>query len=207
VIRDTLATFRQRLLFRDSTRYWERRYRAGGTSGAGSYGAQARYKADFLNALVLEEDAASVVELGCGDGNQLSLARYPRYLGLDVSETAVRACIERFADDPTKSFALYHPGLFADPAGFVRADIGLSLDVIYHLIEDDAFDRYMRDLFRSATRLVVIYATDADGRRRAAHVRHRTFSDWVGGNAPGRKLARRAGTARPDHQDFFVFAR
>jgi Methionine biosynthesis protein MetW len=55
--------------------YWESRYRAGGTSGAGSYGLLAAFKADFINAFVTDNGIASVLDLGCGDGNLLSLLR------------------------------------------------------------------------------------------------------------------------------------
>ena len=197
----------QRVLFRDSAAYWERRYRRGGTSGAGSYGAQAAYKAEFLNALVRCEGVESVVELGCGDGNQLSLASYPRYLGLDVSELAVRRCSARFAGDRTKSFLAYRPDGLSDPAGFIRADLALSLDVIYHLVEDDVFDRYMRLLFGAGDRLVAAYATDRSGPRQAPHVRHRRFTDWVAVNEPAWSLSEIRPRPADGYQDFFVFRR
>lgn len=100
--------------FDDTRSYWERRYAAGGTSGSGSYGRLAQFKAEILNAFVSENDVRTVLEFGCGDGHQLGLARYPSYTGLDVSATAVQLCKERFADDPTKSFFVYTPD---DPAG------------------------------------------------------------------------------------------
>src|SRR5262245_1129130 len=78
--------------FDTSSQYWEERYARGGTSGAGSYGRLAQFKADVINGHVRAHNVARVVELGCGDGNQLSLAQYPSYLGLDVSSTAVQAC-------------------------------------------------------------------------------------------------------------------
>ncbi|HEU4546756.1 MAG TPA: hypothetical protein VFR88_10740, partial [Microlunatus sp.] len=87
---------RRYLSFGSSGRYWERRYAKGGTSGAGSYGQAAEWKAEVVNGWVRDHGVTSVLDLGCGDGNQLSLADYPRYLGLDRSPTAVRACIERF---------------------------------------------------------------------------------------------------------------
>jgi hypothetical protein len=34
----------------------------------------------------------SAIEFGCGDGHQLTLVDYPRYTGVDVSETIVRHC-------------------------------------------------------------------------------------------------------------------
>jgi hypothetical protein len=38
-------------------------------------------------------------------------------------------------------------------------------------------------------------------------VRHRRFSDWIAGNAPGWELARVRERPAPDYQDFFVYAR
>ena len=70
------------------------------------------------------------MEFGCGDGNQLSLADYPSYVGLDVSKTAVRLCQRRFADDLSKSFFLYDSACFTDRAGLFTADLAVSLDVI-----------------------------------------------------------------------------
>ncbi len=80
---------------------------AGGTSGEGSHGDLATGKARFLNAFVKGNDVQAVIELGCGDGNQLPLAAYPQYIGLDVSKTAIELCKIRFACDPGKSFFLY----------------------------------------------------------------------------------------------------
>jgi SAM-dependent methyltransferase len=195
----------QRLRFSGSIAYWERRYSRGGTSGAGSYGEQAAHKAAFLNEFVDRHAIQSVIEFGCGDGNQLSLASYPRYLGLDVSATAIEQCLERFAADPTKSFIAYTPRLLSDPARFIRADLALSLDVIYHLVEDLVYDDYMRRLFGAADRFVVIYATDTSGRRSAPHVRHRSFSEWVTANAPWWSVDEVRIRPRDAYQDFYVF--
>lgn len=118
------------LKFPGSARYWETRYASGGTSGEGSYGELAAFKAEILNEFVAANNIASVIEFGCGDGNQLALARYPRYSGFDVSPQAVSLCRKRFAADPSKLF-----GLMDDYRG-EKADLGLSLDVVYHLVED-----------------------------------------------------------------------
>ena len=57
-------------------------------------------------------EVGSVIELGCGDGNQLSVADYPSYIGLDVSRSAVELCQRRLTDDSTKSFFLYEAPAF-----------------------------------------------------------------------------------------------
>src|SRR5262249_56626361 len=121
----------------------------------------------------------SVIEFGSGDGNQLALARYPQYLGFDVSERAVETCRERFRDDTSKRFALLN-----DYAG-ERAELSLSLDVVYHLIEDDVFDSHLRSVFGAADRFVIVYSTNTDEQSplQRAHVRHRRFSAWGRGRA------------------------
>ena len=170
--------------FPGSAAYWEERYETGGTSGAGSYGRLAEFKAEVLNAFVAVRGVQSVIEFGCGDGNQLALARYPGYLGFDVSPTAVGKCRERFRNDSAKSFRL---------AGDYRgelADLTLSLDVVYHLVEDAVFEEYMERLFGASRRYVIVYASDSEDSLDAGitHVRHRKFTAWVENNMPGWKL-------------------
>ena len=79
--------------FPGSGTYWETRYSGGGNSGAGSYGQLAEFKAEVINDFVISKGISSIIEFGCGDGNQLLLARYPRYTGLDVSKVALARCI------------------------------------------------------------------------------------------------------------------
>jgi SAM-dependent methyltransferase len=202
-----LSLFRQRLSFRGSAPHWERNYARGWTSGDGSYGAFGEAKADFLNTFVGEHAVQSVVELGCGDGNQLSMANYPRYLGLDVSPTAIELCTRRFAGDPAKSFLLYDGVHFTDNARFITADLALSLDVVYHLIEEPVFEIYMTHLFRASQRFVIIYSTNGILKDTAPHVRHRVFSTWVDRNCPEWRLASVTpgpGTG-PSRADYFVY--
>jgi SAM-dependent methyltransferase len=181
-VADALSARRNRS-FEGSQEYWERRYAGGGTSGAGSSGRLAEFKARVLNEFVRAHHITSVIELGCGDGSQLALAAYPRYLGLDVSTASLAACRQRFADDPTKSFVLSSPDTFADPAGFLTADLAISLDVVYHLVEQEVFESYLRALFGAATQFVIVYSSDHDAPARG-HVRHRAFSQWVDAEFP-----------------------
>lgn len=144
----------------NSARYWSEHSAAGGTSGAGSYGNLAAFKAHFLNIFVSANQVESVVELGCGDGHQLALARYPRYTGFDVAPEAVLACRARFAGDAGKRF-FPTDELTADTLPSYRADLALSLDVLFHLVEDEVYREYLHRLFHLADRYVVIYAPHA----------------------------------------------
>lgn len=167
--------------------YWERRYASGGTSGSGSYGLAAQWKAAVVNGWVRDHGVESIVDFGCGDGNQLSLANYPRYLGLDVSHTAVQRCTAIFATDPHKSFTTYDPSSWSDNAGWFRADLALSLEVIFHLVEIDSFELYMGMLFDSAQHFVVICSSDFDGEQ-MGHEKDRQFSRWIREKRPAWQL-------------------
>jgi hypothetical protein len=204
-----VSLLRQRIAYGDSARFWEQNYARGRTSGNGSYGALADGKCRFLNELVRERAVRSVIEFGCGDGNQLSLAEYPSYIGLDVSRTAIGLCQRKFAGDPAKSFFLYDGTCFTDRAGIFTADLALSLDVVYHLTEDPVFETYLAHLFAAGQRLVVIYSTNAEVDGTAPHVRHRHFTPWIEANCPGWRLT--GVTPGPNSKraraDFFVYER
>ncbi len=201
--------------FRGSIDYWEKRYTKGGTSGSGSFGESARFKAEVLNDFVKKHQIQSIIEFGCGDGNQLALADYPDYIGLDVSKAAVELCKKRFESDPKKSFFLYDSACFMDRRGLFRAELALSLDVIYHLVENEVFELYMTHLFAEANRFVVIFSTDTDTKPwyQSPHVRHRRFSEWIAVHFPQWTLINRIPnrlktTSHPDAKlaaDFFIY--
>jgi hypothetical protein len=103
--------------FKNSSKYWDRRYKTGGNSGAGSYGRLAKFKANFLNEFVDEHHIQSVIEYGSGDGAQLKLVRYPSYTGVDISPIAVEKCRTLFSNDQSKRFLqsdAVAPDLMAD---------------------------------------------------------------------------------------------
>ena len=166
-----------------SSSYWEARYKNGGNSGAGSYGKLADFKAQIINDIVRANAVRSVTEFGVGDGNQLRLASYPRYIGVDVSPTILQKAKTQWSQDPSKQFFIATPG----NVSLVSSEMTLSLDVIYHLIELPVFQQYMDDLFKAAERFVVIYAFDRT-ERIAPHVLYRKFTDYINIRFPCWKL-------------------
>jgi SAM-dependent methyltransferase len=194
----------KQILFPGSKDFWETRYSLGGNSGQGSYGKFADFKADVLNDFVKEKKILSVIEFGCGDGNQLSLAKYPQYIGLDVSATALSLCREKFSEDKSKSFFLYSPSCFVDHQKVFQADLGLSLDVIYHLVEDEVYHAYLDHLFNASKKFVIIYSSDVnkEGGTHARHVRHRQFSQRVKERFPDWKMLKKINNPYPGKGDF-----
>ena len=174
-----VVELRRRFGFGDSSTYWEKRYQQGKTSGVGSYGRLAEFKAEVLNDFVAKNEIESVIEFGCGDGTQLSLANYPRYVGVDVAQGSMAICEKRFAGDDTKKFFL----TTKLPKDIGKFHLALSLDVVYHLVEDAVFEAYMRSLFAHASKYVVIYSSNKTEVSGVPHVRHRRFTDWIKSNA------------------------
>ena len=167
--------------FPGTAAFWEDRYASGGSSGSGSYYHLAKFKADVLNNFVQTNGIKTVMEFGCGDGNQLSLINYPQYIGFDISATVIDMCKKRFENDATKEFYL-----IGDYSG-QTAQLVLSLDVIYHLIEDALYFAYMDRLFNASTNYVIIYANNED-RKATFHVRPRKFTKYIEKNQNDWKL-------------------
>jgi hypothetical protein len=163
--------------------YWEDRYNLKGTSGAGSIGRLAKFKANVLNEFVWKNDISSIIEFGFGDGNQLMLADYPNYIGFDVSSSAVNMCRRKFEADRSKFF--FNSSDFSSQ----KAQLTISLDVVYHLIEDKNFHKYMSDLFNVSQKYVIIYSSNYDDPCHwVPHQRHRRFTDWIETNRPDFRL-------------------
>ena len=154
--------------------YWEKRYQIGGNSGAGSFNNLARFKADVLNNFIKTSNIDTVIEWGSGDCNQLSLVNYKNYIGFDISKTAINICKNKFYNDSTKTFIYTYNNYKNNKKG----DLSISLDVIYHLLEDKVYNKYMHNLFKSSNKYVCIYSSNIDIGW-APHVRHRKFTDWI----------------------------
>ena len=133
------------------------------------------FKAGIINNFVKNNKITSIIEYGCGDGNQLRFSEYPQYIGFDISQKAISLCEEIFYNDSNKIFKLMR-----EYSG-ETAQLTLSLDVIYHLIEDDIFYHYMERLFNSSEQFVIIYSsnTDSNIRNEDPHVKHRSFEKWI----------------------------
>lgn len=151
--------------------YWEMRYASGRGPGEGSVGEAGQRKADQVNTELDKYDVGSVVDWGCGDGQITALLNLSErtYVGIDVSNTAIVSAMQA---NPEQAFVRMARRVSVT----VRADASLSLDVIYHLVDDEEYRDYLRSVFESARDLVIAYATNHVDPLTARHVR---FREWL----------------------------
>ena len=140
--------------FPGSKNYWEQRYLSSGNSGPGSYKELSEFKAQVINNFISHKNIQSVIEFGCGDGNQLKLMKYKEYLGIDVSQTIISRCQKLFLEDKSKNFITLEK--YQNESG----ELSLSLDVIFHLVEDDVFVDYLNKLFNAFAKVRIVEAGD-----------------------------------------------
>jgi hypothetical protein len=140
----------------DYRTWWQNWYTGGGTSGPGSYGILAEFKAEIVNQFIKEHNINSVIEFGCGDGNQLSYMNYRQYLGLDVTRAALDRCMARFRDDQSKSFMFYDPQYFVNK-GSLNADLVVCFDVLYHITDENDLVKTLADIFSCTQKYVILY--------------------------------------------------
>jgi hypothetical protein len=154
--------------------YWNNRYLNGGNSGSGSYGVNASYKADIINEYIINYDIKTIFDHGCGDGNQASLfIGFDKYIGYDISSYVIEQCKCKFLDNPKMNFCL---SIDEVP----ESDLCISFDVLYHLIDENDFEKYLYQLFNKSKNYVVIFSTNHNNNEKTAeHIYHRIFTSYI----------------------------
>lgn len=182
---------------------WENRYRQGGNSGVGSYGELCDYKAEFINKFVIDHNCNNVIEFGSGDGNQMSYFNVQQYTGVDISDYIINICKQKYSNHTNKNFVTYDEYYKMSS----KYDLSLSLDVIYHLVDDNIYEKYMNDLFNSTTKYIIIYSTNTNETYNGSHVYKRKFTDYINLNFPLAKLIYHEPNPYPklSAADFFVY--
>ena len=152
--------------------YWEERYLHGINSGGGSYGELAEFKAEIINSFIETHNIKSVIEFGCGDGNNLALYKIQSYVGYDISQKAIDICKQKFWYDAGKTFGMYSTNAFIANYQF---DLVLCVDVLYHVIEDTDYLILLKDIFRSTNKFVILYTSNHYEPYIKGHIKHRNI--------------------------------
>jgi len=182
----------------DSKEYWNKRYDSRGNSGVGSYGIYAKYKSEIINAFIKEKYIDTICELGCGDGNQLSLLNISKYYGHDVSSLIIKNNKEKFSDKD------YFFSTDIEDFSNMKYDLTLSLDVIFHLIEDNVYLDYMNNLFNLSNKYVIIYSPNED-KYIGVHVKYRKFTEDIPKSFKLLKMIDNPHKGEQTMSDFYIF--
>lgn len=178
----------------NSKEYWENRYKSGGNSGAGSQGALANYKAQIINEFVEKNNIQTVCELGCGD-IQFTLYNIPKFTGYDVSKYIIERNKINFTQHK-----------FTDSINDLDVyDLTMSLDVILHLIEEDVYQEYMKNLFKLSNKYVLIYSPNRDEILGGVHNKYRKFLPDVPQNFQLIEFIENPHKGILTQADFFIF--
>ena len=169
--------------FINSQRYWEERYYYGGNSGRGSYGEDARIKSNFLNDTVQNYNIENVIDIGCGDGNNLSYFNTMNYFGVDLSKTIIKKNKKKFINDKLKNFYLLENNQ-EDILKNINKSINkintiiLSFDVIFHLVEDKTYNDHLNLINNINASYCLVSSSDINISYNSLvpHVRHRNYS-------------------------------
>ena len=110
---------------------------------------------------------------------------------------------------------MYDPSLFDDTAKENKADLALSLEVVYHLVEDEIYLTYLKHLFGSARKYVIFYSSDRDepGEFYERHIRHRNITKNIAAQFPTWTMSQKIKNKYPlgedsgetSFADFFIY--
>lgn len=160
--------------------YWDKRYLSNGTSGLGSYGVLAEFKADIINEYIKQKGIKSAVEFGCGDGSQLSKINYDSYIGLDVSRVCINKCKLIFRKYENKKFYVYKPGEMSQDIKDVNNDMIVCLDVLYHITNEEDFIKTLDDIFMLNCPYIMIYTMLTEPKAPLSiHLKYRNVFEYL----------------------------
>ena len=168
----------------DARNYWEDRYYYGGNSGKGSYAKDAIQKANFLNDTMLNYGLKNIIDISCGDGNNLKLFKSEFYIGIDVSKTIVEKNILSFKSYKNKLFFFLYKNyskIINEINNLIKNDgsIIVSFDVIFHLVEDVVYKEHINAINNIKAQYCIITSSDKniDYNLKVPHVKHRNYSN------------------------------
>ena len=169
--------------FINSSQYWEDRYYYGGNSGSGSYYKNAAEKADYLNAKIDQFDIDTIVDIGCGDGNNLKLFKIQNYYGFDVSKTIISQNKREFKNDRSKQFLIIDENFDKNLSNIrnqknIKKIICVSFDVIGHLVEDEIYDNQLKsfDLVNPDYLIISNFDVEREYDLSVPHIKGRNYS-------------------------------
>lgn len=181
--------------------FWDERYKSGGNSGVGSYGEYAKHKAEVINNCIIKYNIKTISDFGCGDGNQIGLLHgFESYIGCDISPHIISQCRRKFGNNSKMSFC-------SSMSELQESDLCLSLDVLYHIVDFNEFEKYLKLLFNKSKRYVLIFSSNHENNKHDAlnYIYHRKFTNWIEENYNNFKLVEIVDNTLGTSAKFFLY--
>ena len=139
------------------------------------------------------------MDFGCGDCNQLKYIDLENvdYSGIDVSKHLIDKLKLDFEEHD------FHTHEEIDDIS--NKKLTMSIDVIYHLVNDNIYHEYMVNLFNKSNNYVLVYSTDINDKGNGSHVKHRKFTDFVRDNHKDFELIEIIKNETELNVDFYLF--
>jgi SAM-dependent methyltransferase len=130
--------------------FWEWRYKTNPSlgSGVGSRSEPLKAKRRLLRRVVARVRPESVLDVGCGDGEATRGLRLRRYIGLDVSEEAVRLA------RTTRPDGEFHVTTIRDSPE--TAELTICLDVLIHQADPQEYRQTVKALLEATSRVLLV---------------------------------------------------
>ena len=113
----------------------------------------------YFNQLGLNK--GTFFEMGAGDGVVLSMTKHKSYLGYDVSNTTLTSLRSKYGNDQSRNFIHYDGGeLSQEQLKESRSDLALSMEMLFHLVEENVWEQYLENLFALGTKYVIILSSN-----------------------------------------------
>lgn len=132
----------------DPRKYWDERYAAGGTSGAGSIGALRDWKHQIIRSYA--GTPASVIDIGCGDLSFWHGNPPVTYTGIDISSVIIARNQRRYPEHRW----ICAPGSARPP---VSAPVVLCLDMLFHILDETEYRRTLETICACSERWIFAY--------------------------------------------------
>ena len=142
-------------------------------SGSGSRGSLAKFKIDYINNFIEENNIESMIDFGCGDLQVSSQFNVGNYLGIDIIEHKYPENIK------AKKFKTI-VSRFDNFSHGERVELCTCLDVLYHILSDEAeyLKNSIQNIINHSSRYIIIYAQDSHNRSYNNWTNHMNNSPW-----------------------------
>lgn len=186
----------------NSDKYREQRYKTGGNSWKWSYWDNWVFKSEYINKFIEENNIKSAVEVGCGDGHNLTLYKVDKYIWLDVSAKSIEMCKQKHVDDKNKQFFLHTD---KDSYDDYISDVSLCLDVTYHIFPRKKWEDVIQQVIGMWEKYVIFYSFLSPSGH-ANHINDYDFEEYITSVCEERKynLFIDKDTRPPESQSRFV---